>query len=158
MSISRILAVVPVILAIAAAGCSESSVTFEGKASGNIESSGTTGDWVLDRGPCYSGEREGFFGVTVESSQENGPAVMFVKTPVGGWVVKARIAGSCHGNTCTSMVYTNDECEVLDVDLKLDPSRKSQFFNGSASIDCSVDGSHVFGKLAMEACRAPWGR
>jgi hypothetical protein len=158
MPILRLVAIVLPVLSISVAGCSDSSVTFEGKASGRIESSGTTGDWVLDRGTCYSGEREGFFGVTVESPQLNGPSVMFVKNPVGGWVVKARIAGSCHGDTCTSMVYTKDECETLDVDLKLDPTRKSQFFNGSASIDCSVDGSRVSGTLTMEACHAPWGR
>jgi hypothetical protein len=154
MSITRLAAV----LSMVAAGCSESSITTEGKASGRIVSSGTTGKWVIDHANCYSGEREGFFGVTVEVPQHHGPWMMFVKDPVGGWVVKARISGSCHGDTCTAKVFTKDECSTLNVDLKLDPSRKSQYFNGSASIDCSVEGAHVAGKLTMKACRAPWGQ
>ncbi len=153
MPVTRIAAVLSMVVA----GCSQSSTMFEGKASGRIVSSGATGKWVLDHGACYSGEREGFFGVTVEAPQEHGPSVMFVKDPVGGWVVKARISGSCHGRTCTSMVFKKHECSTLDVDLKLDPTRKSQFFDGSASIDCSVDGAHVVGKLTMNACRAPSG-
>jgi hypothetical protein len=145
------------VLFLALAGCSKDCTAVEGKTSGRIESSGTTGKWVLAQGKCYSGEREGFFGVTAEAQDGTDASVMFVKDPTGGWVVKARIAGTCDAGTCTYKVFTKHECKTLDVNLKLDPTR-DRLFNGTATVDCSVEGAHVSGTLTMEACRAPFGR
>jgi len=132
-------------------GCGETA--FVGKASGRVESTGTTGPWVIDHGECFAGDREGFFGVTVDAPAPSDASLMFVKDPLAGWVVKATVAGSCHDKTCTYTVFTKDECKTLSVDLHLDPSRKKQLFDGSARFDCEVDGAHVFGNLEMHACR-----
>jgi hypothetical protein len=102
MPIARFALVFPMVVG----ACSRTA--FQGSASGRLESSGTTGTWVLDQCVCFSGER--------------------------------------------------DECSTFQIDLKLDPTRKSQFFDGNVSIDCSVEGAHVHGKLALSACRAPMGK
>jgi hypothetical protein len=150
MSVKRSVAVLTLVLA----GCSKECTAVEGRVTGRIESTGTTGKWVLAQGKCYSGEREGFYGVSAEAQDGTDAAVAFVKDPVGGWAVKARIAGTCKGATCTTRVFRKNDCKTLDVNLKLEPSKKTQYFDGTATIDCTLEGAHVFGNLTMEACRA----
>ncbi len=150
MALTRNVAVLSLLLA----GCGKDCTAVEGKVSGRIESSGTSGKWVLTEGNCYSGEREGFFGVTAEAQDGTDAAVIFLKEPVGGWVVESRIAGSCSGGKCRFKVFKKNDCKTLDVDLKLQPAKASQFFDGTATVDCTLDGSHVSGTLTMKACRA----
>jgi hypothetical protein len=139
-------------------GCSKTS--FEGSISGRLESTGTTGKWVLDHGVCFSGERDGYFGARVDAREDNGVVVKFVKDPIKGWAVIANMADTCKsdGGHCLAKIFTKADCSTYQIDLKLDPTRKSQFFDGNVAIDCSVEGAHVFGKLALSACRAPWGK
>jgi hypothetical protein len=59
-------------------------------------------------------------------------------------------------NLVVVLCWIHEEPRELLVALKLDPARKSQCFDGNVSIDCSVEGARVFGKLALSACRAPW--
>jgi hypothetical protein len=135
-------------------------VTAKGNFTGRIESTGTTGTWVIDHGDCFSGERDGYFGVSLETPADDGIEVKFTKDPTKGWVMHANMADACKGAAehCKAKWFDEEQCSTLDVGLKLDPSMKSQYFNGTAAFDCSVEGAHVFGKVTVEACRAPFGK
>ena len=144
-----------VLAALAATGCKGMLV---GSFTGKLESSGATGAWVLDHGPCYSGERRGFYGATVESPDQDGVIVKFVKDPIKSWTVIANMADTCKpGATseCRAAIFTRDDCKTFAIDLQVDTTRKTQMFSGTVALDCATDDAHVAGKLELSACRTP---
>jgi hypothetical protein len=135
-------------------------ISSKGHFTGRIQSTGTTGTWVLDHGACFSGERDGYFGVSLETPEDDGIQVKFTKDPTKGWIMHANMADTCKGESkhCLAKWFDEKDCATLDVGLKLDPSMKSQYFNGTAAVDCSVEGAHVFGQVTVDACRAGYGK
>jgi hypothetical protein len=132
-------------------------IAIHGAAFGRIESSGDTGTWVLEHGPCYSGELDGYFGAQAESEGSDGISVRFVKDPSNGWAMKVNIADTCKsgGASCKAIVFTPDRCKTFDVDLAIDTkhSHRVKWFDGTAAVDCKIGKAHVVGKLTLHACR-----
>jgi hypothetical protein len=138
------------------AGCK--GISLVGSATGRLKSTGATGTWVFEKGPCYSGDRKGFYGVTVESAADvdDGVSIRIVKDPISdAWSIRPNMADTCRkGSThCEALIFNKDDCKKLDVKLKLDPSMKTKYFSGTIDVDCSYKTSHVFGSLKLDNCR-----
>jgi hypothetical protein len=126
-----------------------------GSAKGRLESTGTTGTWALEKGDCFGGDRDGYFGAQVEQGKGSGVVVKFVKDPIKGWAVLVNEADSCKqgDKECKAIIFTAEDCKTFDIGIAVDPNMKSKYFGGDVSLDCSADDAHVFGKLTLKACR-----
>jgi hypothetical protein len=126
-----------------------------GKFDGRFEASGAGGTWVLEQGFCYSGERDGFFGVRLKTNKDDGLSVKLVKDPVKGWAVVANEPDGCKSTStgeCSARLYEAADCSTLDIKLHADMRWQSPFFDGTVSIDCKYRGARIVGKAKIERC------
>jgi hypothetical protein len=137
------------------------SAIHANEASGHVESTGATGTWQLDKGDCYSGDNDGYFGIVVTSRADKRVWVKLVKDPIKGWNVGASIPDTCkavpNGQKCDVQYFDDRACSTLDVGLRTTTfkgkySRGGHQFDGNVSFDCAADKAHVSGKLAIEKC------
>ena len=125
--------------------------TFDGK----FESSGAGGTWTLEKSVCHSGERDGFFGVRLTTTQDDGLQVKLVKDPIKGWSVIANEPEGCKSTStgkCSARLYEPDDCSTLEINLSVSPNMRSQFFRGTVSIDCSYHGARLVGQGTIARC------
>jgi hypothetical protein len=123
-------------------------------AEGHVESSGSTGVWKLDKGKCWAGDNDGYYGVQIESTEDTNVFIKLVKDPIKGWTLLASIPSTCSGKKCTLEVFQANACKPLDVNFKVHTFRKNgaHQFDGDVTFDCSQDKAHVRGKLTVQRC------
>ncbi len=130
-------------------------------ARGRVESTGATGTWQLEKGNCYSGDPDGYFGIHVESQTDKRDYLKFVKDPLKGWNLGVSIPDTCkpisNGEECSVEYFDSKECSTLDVNLKVYTFRGKMAagqhqFDGDVSFNCARGKSHVSGKLTIEKC------
>jgi hypothetical protein len=130
-------------------------------ASGHVESTGSTGAWQLDDGDCFSGDKDGFFGIDVTSHADKRVYVKLVKDPLKGWNLGVSIPDTCkakgNGQECSVHYFDQQQCSTLDVGLKSytfsgrNAAGQHQF-DGNVTFDCTHGTAHVSGKLTVERC------
>lgn len=130
-------------------------------ATGHVESTGATGAWQLDRGTCYSGDNDGFYGIFVKSKADKRVWVKLVKDPLKGWNVGVSIPDTCkagaNGQQCEVEYFDAKECATLDVGLQAYTFKGRRTagghqFDGDVTFDCTARKAHVAGKLTIEKC------
>ncbi len=130
-------------------------------ATGHVESTGSTGTWQLDKGDCYSGDNDGYFGIFVKSRADKRVWVKLVKDPIKGWNVGVSVPDTCkaaaNGQKCDVEYFDAKACSKLDVDLQT-YTFKGKYaggghqFDGDVAFDCTAGKAHVAGKLKIEKC------
>ena len=130
-------------------------------ATGHVASTGATGTWQLDKGDCYSGDKDGYFGIFVKSRADKRVWVKLVKDPLKGWNVGVSVPDSCkagsNGQQCTVQYFDAHDCTKLDVGLtaytfKGKYTAGGHQFDGNVTFDCTAAKAHVSGTLKIEKC------
>ncbi|MBS1118023.1 MAG: hypothetical protein H6Q90_251 [Deltaproteobacteria bacterium] len=129
-----------------------------GEVNGRVESTGDTGAWVMEKGTCYSGQREQYFGALALGPEGTGIGIKLVKDSVRGWTAVVNIAGECkqvaeHGN-CRAIAFSPAECTTLDVDLANNNTTINDIreIEGKLQIDCKTETASVKGQLIFDRC------
>jgi hypothetical protein len=131
-------------------------IAIHGTAYGRLESSGETGAWVFEQGPCYSGELDGYFGAQAEAQAGDGIGIRFLKDPLKGWAMKVNVPDTCKGSArCQAVIFMPDQCKTFDVDIALDTThgRRVKWYGGTVAVDCTIGKTHISGELTLHACR-----
>jgi len=146
-------------LSCALAGCNTIKEMFkDGTITGKIESKGELGNWVLDKGLCFSGQRENYFGAIAVGPDKSGVAIKLVKDPVKGWSAIVNEAPSCAGAAekaaCKARVFTPETCKKLEADVTTTNTTVNdvKVVNGRIAIDCEAGTSSVRGELTLTYC------
>lgn len=146
-------------LVLALAGCDSFKEIFkDGTITGKVESKGELGDWVLDKGLCYSGERENYFGAIAYGPKDSGVAIKMVKDPVKGWSVSVNKADTCANaaekSACKAHVFTGEGCKKLEADVTTTNTtiNNVKVVNGKLTIDCEAGASSIKGDLTLTYC------
>ena len=146
-------------LVFAVAGCDAVKDMFKpGTITGRIESKGELGDWVLDKGLCFSGESEHYFGVIARGPDKTGIAIKMVKDPTKGWSVAVNNATTCANATeasdCKAIVFTPESCKKLEADVETTSMTVNnvKVVHGKLAIDCEAGQSFVRGELKLTHC------
>jgi len=128
----------------------------EGSISGKVESKGTLGDWVLETGPCQSGQRENFFGAVAFGPEGSGIAIKVVKDPTKGWAAVINKPETCKSGAaaCKAVTVTGDGCAKFDI--VVEPTNTTvndiKVVEGKLDIEC-VDGNNsIKGTLNLSYC------
>ncbi|MEJ7603024.1 MAG: hypothetical protein WKG01_34375 [Kofleriaceae bacterium] len=141
-------------------GCNTIKEMFKpGTVSGRMESKGELGDWVMDKGLCYSGENEKYFGALAVGPDESGIAIKLVKDPTKGWQVMVNNATTCAGSgaeksKCSSVVLNPEHCKKLEADVVTTNMtiNNVKVVNGKVTLDCAVGTSTIRGELTLDHC------
>ena len=124
------------------------------KFEGRFEASGAGGSWVLE-GICHSGELDGFFGVRLTTTHDDGLQVKVVKDPVKGWAVIANEPDGCKSTStgkCFARIFEAADCSTFAIHLTVERQQRTQFLDGTISIDCTYRGAHLVGKATINGC------
>jgi hypothetical protein len=130
----------------------------EGAVTGRLESKGEAGNWVLEQGTCYSGQREQYHGVIGIGPDGTGIAVKLVKDGVRGWTAVINRADTCktsaEKSTCNAVVLTPTDCTTLDVDLANSNTTINDIrvIDGKLRIDCATGANSIKGELTFDRC------
>jgi hypothetical protein len=129
-----------------------------GEATGHVESTGETGAWVLDKGTCFSGQREQYFGAVALGADGTGIGIKLVKDSVTGWTAVVNMADDCkqaveHGS-CRAVIFTPASCTTLDVDLANNNTTINDIreIEGKLVLDCKTEKASVKGQLIFDRC------
>jgi hypothetical protein len=134
------------------------NVFKDGTVSGRVESKGDAGTWVLEKGACYSGQRESYFGAIAHGPEGSGVAIKFVKDSLKGWTAVINKADTCKAGVekseCKAIVLSANECKTLDVDLATTNTTVNdvRVVEGKATIDCASDTGSIKGELIFTHC------
>jgi len=130
----------------------------DGTVTGRVEGKGAIGSWVLDKGTCYSGQREQYFGAIGYGPDGSGIAIKLVKDGVRGWTAVVNQADTCKNEAekggCRAMVFAPGDCATLDIDVNNTNTTINDIraVDGTLRIDCSNDTSSVKGQLTFDRC------
>lgn len=111
---------------------------------GQLQADGKMGSWVFTPDECTSGQREGFGGVVLSSSQDAARVVRVVKDPVkGALLVVAEASGKTH-------LFEPDSCTRLDLVVQRTDTSINEIWavNGRASVNCTG----LSGNVTFEGC------
>lgn len=137
------------------AGC---SVFKDGTVAGRVESKGSMGNWVLESGACFSGQRESFFGAVAQGPEGSGIAIKLVKDGVKGWTAVVNQPDTCktgaEKSKCMATVLAADQCKTLDVELANTNTTVNNIrvIEGKLDIDCSSGNDSIKGSLTLTHC------
>ncbi len=140
---------------IASVGCNPFR---SGSVKGHVEAKGELGNWVLEKGNCYSGQREQYFGVIGFGPDGSGIAIKLVKDGVRGWTAIVNQASSCRNEAekggCKAVVFAPNDCTTFDVDVTRTNTTVNDIraLDGTLHIECSNDTSSVKGNLTFDHC------
>lgn len=130
-----------------------------GEVGGRLVSTGAAGNWVLESGHCYSGQREHYFGAAVFGPEGSGIAVNLVKDQVRGWTVTVNVADTCKAGPekpkCSAIALTQDQCAVFEVEVHNTNMTINDVtcVDGSVTLDCKVgEGGVIKGSLNLDNC------
>ena len=130
-----------------------------GEVNGRIEASGSeTGNWVLEKGACASGQREGYHGVIGYGPDGSGVAIKLVKDAVRGWTAVVNKADSCktqvEKSACKAIILAPSDCTTLEVEVG--PTNTTindvKVVEGTLKIDCTIATSTIKGQLTFSYC------
>ena len=130
----------------------------EGTMNGKVEAKGDIGNWVVEQGTCYSGQREQYFGVIGYGADGTGIAIKLVKDSVRGWTAVINQADTCKTEAekggCRATIFAPTDCTTLDVDLVNSNTTINDVraVDGKLRIDCSNDKSSLKGQLIFDRC------
>ena len=145
-------------LVVALAGCENlaKDIFKGGSVAGKLESKGSLGDWTLEKGTCYSGEREKYFGALAHGPKGSKTAVKMVKDPVKGWSVLVVNPSTCNEDltSCQGHTFTLEECKKLDVIVETRNLSVNDIkvVDGKLSMDCESGATSVRGELNFDYC------
>lgn len=130
----------------------------EGSVAGRIESKGTAmGSWVLDKGSCFSGQREQYFGAIAHGPEGSGVAIKLVKDSIKGWSAVVNVPDTCKqaAADCKAIVLTAADCTKLDVEIS--PTNTTvndiKVVEGRLVADCAdTNGNSLKGELTLSYC------
>ncbi|MCX5747400.1 MAG: hypothetical protein NT062_33465 [Proteobacteria bacterium] len=139
--------------ALATIGCSAFN---DGALAGRLESTGAAGTWVLDKGTCFSGEREQYFGLVAHAAGDTGAAVKIVKDQIRGWTAVVNVAATCkQGATdCKAIVLAADTCTTFRADATTTSTTVNdvRVVDGMLELDCAVEDGAIKGRLTFTYC------
>jgi hypothetical protein len=131
----------------------------DGTASGWVEAKGTAGAWVFEKGKCFSGQREQYFGLIALGPEGSGQAIKLVKDGIRGWSAVINRPETCKGGgaekpDCRAVMLTAESCTTLDVDVRNTSMTVNDIrvVEGSLTIDCSNETGSIRGKLTFDHC------
>ena len=146
-------------------GCNAiKEIMRNGTATGRMESKGELGDWVFDKGLCFSGEKEKYYGAVAVGPQDSGIAIKLVKDPVKGWQVLVNNAPTCarradakdvvEKSACKATVLTAESCKKLEADVVTTNLTVNgiKVVTGKVTLDCEAGTSSIRGELTLDHC------
>jgi len=146
-------------LVLALAGCDAVKEMFKpGTITGKVESKGELGDWTLDKGLCFSGEKENYYGAVARGPDNTGIGIKMVKDPTKGWSVLVNNATSCvkpaSPSDCKAIIFTAEGCKKLEADVETTNMTVNgvKVVHGKLAIDCEAGTSSVKGELKLTHC------
>jgi hypothetical protein len=124
----------------------------EGTVGGTL-ASGKDGapQWTFAGEACEAGQPQGFFGVDIARSKDDTAVVRLVKDPIDG--PRVRIERLVDGAP-QAVVLDRAHCAALDLNVQEAGIAYNHVWalEGSATIDCSVDGTSYAGTLKFANC------
>ena len=142
-------------------GCNAlKEIMRDGTVTGRIESKGELGDWVFDKGLCFSGEKEKYYGAVAVGPQDSGIAIKLVKDPVKGWQVLVNNAPTCakesaaEKSACKATLLTAETCKKVEADVVTTNLTVNgiKVVTGKVTLDCEAGTSSIRGELTLEHC------
>jgi hypothetical protein len=130
----------------------------DGQATGHLEAKGVLGDWTLESGKCYSGQRQQYYGAIAYGADDTGIAVKLVKDPIEGWTVVVNQAPTCakqaEAGGCKAKVVARNDCKTFDVAVSNTNTTINNIkeVEGHANLDCTTADYELHGKLAFDSC------
>ncbi len=131
---------------LAALVCSAASCT--NKLSGSVDAkTKEAGSFSMTPTKCFSGEREGFFGVQLEDGSDN--FLRAVKDPTKGYVVLVKVPDSDK-----TLSVTKTDCTKFDIRVETQSSTINDIRNvtGHIRVDCSEGDDTLKAKVTFENC------
>jgi hypothetical protein len=138
-------------------GCGGSGGSSDSnKVSGSlIVSGGSLGDWELVPDLCFSGERNGYFGVFIGSSEFEDRFIRLYREPSGEDRVLIAIPDSCEGSRCRVIeIGSESGCDRFETILQRGNSITNFIWDmhGFIGLDCNLSSGKVRGEFEFSDC------
>ena len=120
-----------------------------------IVSGGSSGDWELVPDLCFSGERNGYFGVFIGSSEFEDRFIRIFREPSGEDRVLIAIPGSCEGSRCRAIeIGSESGCDRFETRLQRGNSITNFIWHmhGFIGLDCSLSSGEIRGEFEFSDC------
>ncbi len=134
------------LLLLALAGCVSGETGLGGELS---VTSREHGSWSVAPDDCFSGERQGFFGVDLLEDDDEARIVRIVLDPIDGYVLKLNVPERDY-----ALVIGADGCARWDLLVERTNTRVNNVWEvrGHANITCDLPDLEIHADLSFSAC------